>query len=86
MLDSEFQREYVWTQKQKSELIESILMGIPIPIVYLFQTKDTIVQVVDGRQRIAAIIEFMNDEFRLTELQIKIKASTHLKQIFSYQK
>lgn len=70
MLDPEFQREYVWTQKQKSELIESILMGIPIPIVYLFQTKDTLIQVVDGRQRIAAIIEFMNDKFRLTELQI----------------
>lgn len=70
VLDPEFQREYVWTQKQKSELIESILMGIPIPIVYLFQTKDTLIQVVDGRQRIAAIIEFMNDKFRLTELQI----------------
>lgn len=70
MLDPEFQREYVWTQKQKSELIESILMGIPIPIIYLFQAKDTTIQVVDGRQRITAIINFMNDEFRLTQLKI----------------
>ena len=70
ILDPEFQREYVWTQKQKSELIESILMGIPIPIVYLFQTKDARIQVVDGRQRIGAVIDFMNNKFGLTELKI----------------
>lgn len=70
VLDPEFQREYVWTQKQKSELIESILMGIPIPIVYLFQTRDARIQVVDGRQRIGAVIDFMNDKFGLTKLKI----------------
>lgn len=70
VLDPEFQREYVWTQKQKSELIESVLMGIPIPIVYLFQTRDARIQVVDGRQRIGAVIDFMNDKFKLTELKI----------------
>ena len=70
VLDPEFQREYVWTQKQKSELIESILMGIPLPIVYLFQTRDSRIQVVDGRQRIAAAIDFMNNKFKLVELKI----------------
>lgn len=70
VLDPEFQREYVWTQKQKSELIESILMGIPIPIVYLFQTRDARIQVVDGRQRIGAVIDFMNNKFKLAELKI----------------
>lgn len=70
VLDPEFQREYIWSQKQKSELIESILMGIPIPIVYLFQTIDSRIQVVDGRQRIAAAIDFMNNKFKLVELKI----------------
>lgn len=70
VLDPEFQREYVWKLKQKSELIESILMGIPIPIVYLFQTRDARIQVVDGRQRIGAVIDFMNNKFKLTELKI----------------
>lgn len=70
VLAPEFQREYVWKQKQKSELIESILMGIPIPIIYLFQTKDALIQVVDGRQRIGAVIDFMNNKFKLTELKI----------------
>ncbi|MGX2984872.1 DUF262 domain-containing protein [Helicobacter sp. 23-1048] len=74
ILDFEFQRWNVWSQKQKSELIESILMGIPIPIVYLFQTRDARIQVVDGRQRIGAIIDFMNKY-----------DTTYIKQIFSYQ-
>ena len=83
ILDPEFQREYVWTQKQKSELIESILMGIPIPIVYLFQTRDARIQVVDGRQRIGAIIDFMNNKFGLTELKImkNIKRGTKFKHL-----
>lgn len=83
ILDPEFQREYVWTQKQKSELIESILMGIPIPIVYLFQTRDARIQVVDGRQRIGAIIDFMNNKFGLTELKImkNIKKGTKFKNL-----
>lgn len=83
VLDPEFQREYVWTQEQKSELIESILMGIPIPIVYLFQTRDARIQVVDGRQRISAVIDFMNNKFGLTELKImkNIKKGTKFKDL-----
>ena len=70
ILNPDFQRNEVWDKKQESELIESILMGIPIPIIYLFQARDTTIQVVDGRQRITAIINFMNDEFKLVQLKI----------------
>ena len=69
-LDPEFQREKVWDSKQKSELIESILMGIPIPVFYFFEAKDTKIQVVDGRQRISTFIGFMNDEFKIGDLNI----------------
>jgi len=71
VLDPNFQRNNVWTKKkQKSELVESILMGIPIPIIYLFETKDGKKEVVDGRQRITTLIDFMNDEFSLSELRM----------------
>lgn len=70
ILNPDFQRESVWNGKQKSELIESILMGIPIPIIYLFQTKDSLIQVVDGRQRISACVDFMNNKFRLSPLKV----------------
>ena len=71
VLNPKFQRNNVWeNNKQKSELIESILMGIPIPIIYLFETKDGKKEVVDGRQRITTLIDFMNDKFSLSELKM----------------
>ena len=70
ILNPSFQRKDVWKRKQRSELVESILMGIPIPIIYLFETAEGRKQVVDGRQRITAIIDFLNNEFPLKDLKI----------------
>jgi len=69
-LSPAYQRGNVWTQKQKSELIESILMGIPLPIMYFFQDDNGIKQVVDGKQRLSALFDFMVDKFTLSELSI----------------
>ena len=70
IIEPDFQRNKVWNPKQKCELVESILMGIPIPIMYLFEQKDGKRQVVDGRQRITTIIEFLNNDFPLKNLKI----------------
>lgn len=70
VIDPDFQRNSVWQAKQKMELVESILMGIPIPVMYLFEMKDGTKQVVDGRQRITAILEFLNKKFALNNLKI----------------
>lgn len=69
-LDPNFQRQNVWYSKQKSELIESILMGIPIPVFYFFESKDAKIQIIDGKQRITTAIDFMNDKFKLGKLNI----------------
>lgn len=69
-LDPDFQRKEVWGPKQKSELIESILMKIPIPVFYFFRSNEGKTQVVDGRQRIDTVIEFMNNKFALSSLSI----------------
>jgi len=70
-MNPDFQRgKDVWKSKQKSELIESILMGIPIPIIYLFENEQGLKQVVDGRQRLSCIFDFLNDEFKLNELRM----------------
>lgn len=66
----DFQRNEVWKSKQSAELIESILMGIPIPTIYLFEMKDGTKQVVDGRQRITAILDFLNNKLILKDLKI----------------
>jgi len=70
ILDSDFQREVVWKIKQKSELIESVLMGLPIPIMYLYEDKFANLVVVDGRQRLTAFFEFLDERFELTGLKI----------------
>jgi len=71
IIDPKFQREDVWnSKKQKSELIESILMGIPLPIVYFSQNSEGKLQVVDGRQRLTTLFNFMNNKFPLSELNI----------------
>jgi len=70
ILNPDFQRKDVWKGKQRPELIESILMGIPIPIMYLFETADGRKQVVDGRQRITTILDFLNNKFPLRDLKI----------------
>ena len=70
ILDSDFQREDVWGIQQQRELIESILMGLPLPIFYFNQDKQGRLIVIDGRQRLNAIFSFMNNEFALDKLKI----------------
>lgn len=70
IIDPDFQRGNVWAKKQGAELVESILMGIPIPVMYLFEMRDGKKQVVDGRQRISAILDFLNEKLVLKDLKI----------------
>jgi len=55
----EFQRFFRWTHLQKTKLIESILLGIPIPSIFVSQRDDGVWDVVDGLQRLSTIFEFM---------------------------
>lgn len=57
----EFQRFLRWTPEQKTKLIESLLLGIPIPSVFFFQREDGVLDVVDGLQRISTILQFMGE-------------------------
>lgn len=70
ILDSDFQRNPVWIGKQRSELIESVLMGLPIPIMYLYEDKFGNLIVVDGRQRLTAFFQFLDNKYELKDLSI----------------
>ena len=67
----EFQRVYRWDKSQKSSLIESILMGIPLPSFFVSQREDGVWDLVDGLQRLATILsftgEYKNEEGKLLE-------------------
>lgn len=54
----EFQRFYRWSREQKSSLIESILLGIPIPPIFVSQRGDGKWDVIDGLQRLSTIFQF----------------------------
>lgn len=54
----EFQRAFRWEIEQKSSLIESILLGIPMPPIFIFHRNDGIWDVIDGQQRLSTIFQF----------------------------
>lgn len=70
ILDSDFQREDIWRRENKGELVESVLMGLPLPIFYFNQDKFGNLIVVDGRQRLTALFSYMNDDYKLNNLKI----------------
>ena len=60
-----FQRKFVWTQRQASRLIESFLLGLPVPALFLYTDPDTgAQQVIDGQQRLMSVVQFFDGEFR----------------------
>lgn len=69
-LDPDFQRKEVWNTRQKSELIESVVMGIPLPLIYLAETMEGKMVIVDGRQRLTTFFKYLNNEFALSGLKI----------------
>lgn len=57
----EFQRVFRWQPEQKSRLIESLLLGIPLPPIYVATNDKGVWEVIDGVQRLSTIFEFMGD-------------------------
>ena len=58
-----FQRGYVWDTKKASKLVESVLMHVPIPVVYTSELEDGTEIVIDGQQRLLSLFGFMDGEF-----------------------
>ena len=69
VLDPDYQRNYVWNNKKASLLIESILLNIPIPVLYASEDVDGKWIIVDGLQRLFSLKRFFDNEFRLDGLE-----------------
>lgn len=76
-LSPDFQREYVWKERQRTRLIESILLGIPLPAFYFNQSESGSYQVVDGVQRLSTISLFMGDGHRLARSDLEYLTDLH---------
>lgn len=69
MLQPDFQRSYVYSDAKASYLIESMLIDMPIPSIYLYEQKDYY-EVIDGQQRLTTIKRFLNNEFYLRKMKV----------------
>ena len=68
-LSPDYQRNFVWTSRQKSQLIESILIKIPLPMFYIDGRDEDKWVVIDGLQRLTTIFTYMDNEFKLANLE-----------------
>jgi hypothetical protein len=64
----EYQREFVWDDSRQSKLIESIVLGLPIPIIFLAEDTNGRLEIVDGSQRIRTLAAFISNELTLENL------------------
>ncbi|MFY1908813.1 DUF262 domain-containing protein [Achromobacter xylosoxidans] len=68
-----FQRRVAWDDERKSRLIESIIVGLPVPNIVLAENKDSRGKfiVIDGKQRLVAVSDYMQGEYRLKGLDMR---------------
>jgi hypothetical protein len=71
VINPDFQRLFRWEIGQKAKLIESILLGIPLPSIFVFEKSDATWELIDGLQRVSTLLEFMG--------QLKESATSRLK-------
>ncbi|MEV0672587.1 DUF262 domain-containing protein [Mycobacterium sp. NPDC050441] len=67
--DPEYQRRHRWDATRKSRLIESFLMNVPVPPIFLYENELARYEVMDGRQRLSALMDFYSDSLVLEGLQ-----------------
>lgn len=67
--DPEYQRRHRWDDGRKSRLIESFLMNVPVPPIFLYEYDLARFEVMDGRQRLTALMDFYSDSLVLQDLQ-----------------
>lgn len=68
-----FQRNYVWDEKRASKLIESIILGLPVPQVFLYEQGKNSFYVIDGQQRLLSIYFFMKQRFPTKEGRVILR-------------
>ena len=67
-----FQRQFIWSQNQASRFVESLLLGLPVPGIFLFQESETGKHlVIDGQQRLKSLQFFFNRIFNSKEFQLR---------------
>lgn len=64
----EYQRDFTWDKERQSKLIESIILGLPIPFIFVAENRNSSWEIVDGSQRVRTIHSFLNNKLALCNL------------------
>jgi hypothetical protein len=68
-----FQRHFVWDIKRSSKLIESLVLGLPVPQIFLYEESRNSFLVIDGQQRLMSIYYFIKQRFPLKEKRAELR-------------
>src|SRR5258708_32165334 len=68
-----FQRNYVWDIKRASKLIESLILGLPVPQVFLYEESRNRFLVIDGQQRLMSLHYFIKGKFPRKEKRVELR-------------
>ena len=68
-IPDEYQRQFIWDADKKSLFIESVLLGLPIPLMFFSDTEDGRCEIIDGAQRTQSLEAFMSNDLELTNLK-----------------
>jgi hypothetical protein len=88
VVDDSFQRRYVWTRANQISLMETILLGYPIPEIYLWigptdpDSGKTTYSIIDGQQRLGAVFKFLSGDYKLTASGLEFKSADYRNKLF----
>lgn len=87
-VDETFQRNYIWLKKDRISLMETVILGYPIPEIYLWEgstdpnTGQTKYSIIDGQQRIRTIGSFINNDLKLTDSGLEFPGADYRGKVF----
>ncbi len=71
IIQPEYQRLFRWSQEQRSRIIESILLELPIPPIFVIENENGVIELIDGLQRLSSVMQFIDSKvLKLEPLQL----------------
>jgi uncharacterized protein with ParB-like and HNH nuclease domain len=60
VIDPDYQRLFRWSEDQRSRLVESVLLGLPLPQIFLIENQTGVLELIDGLQRVSSMLQFLD--------------------------
>ena len=78
LVKPELQRNYVWDKTEASRFVDSVLLGLPVPSIFLAKTKDEKLLIIDGYQRFMTVRDYVKGKFSKDKSVFKLSRSNKI--------